>query len=63
MRQARSPKVHTYLSFYVASDSIAPQRSIFAESYDGGVNWDVKESREGPGHAVRLEATLDIPDN
>lgn len=53
----------TYVSFYVASDSVAPQRSIFAETYDGGVSWDVKESRGGPGHAVRLEATLDISDN
>ncbi len=53
----------TYVSFHIASDSVAPQRSIFAESYDGGVSWDVKESRGGPGHAVRLEATLDISDN
>jgi serine/threonine protein kinase len=58
-----SVEVATYVSFHIASDAVAPQRSIFAESYDGGLSWEVKESRGGPGHAVRIEATADISDN
>jgi hypothetical protein len=48
-----------YTSIHGAVDDIAPCRVVFAESYDGGVNWEVRESPSGPGLAVRIEAIAD----
>ncbi|MCI0389441.1 MAG: serine/threonine protein kinase [Acidobacteria bacterium] len=53
----------TYASLHIAFDDIAPQRSIFAESYDGGTSWEVKESRRGLGYAIRMETTANVSGN
>jgi len=40
-----------------ADASVAPQRTVFAESFDGGAVWDVPRDLTGVGRAVRIEAT------
>lgn len=48
----------TYASIHIATDAAAPRRSIFAESADGGITWETRESPEGPGIAVRIDASI-----
>ena len=54
LRPADLPK--TYVSIHVATDDVAPCRSIFAESDNGGEIWNTMESPSGPGLAVRIDA-------
>lgn len=49
----------SYTSLHSAVDRVAPRQVVFAESFDGGVNWEVEESPQGPGLALRIEAQME----
>jgi serine/threonine protein kinase len=45
---------NSYVSICTGSDEVSPQTITFAESFNGGENWVVKNSLRGPGLAIRV---------
>ena len=54
LKPADLPK--TYVNIHAATNDVAPRRSIFAESSDGGLTWERRESANGSGIAIRIYA-------
>lgn len=48
----------TCVNIHTATNDVAPRRSVFAESSDGGITWDMRESPNGPGIAIRIDASV-----
>jgi serine/threonine protein kinase len=56
LRPSNPPK--TYANIFVATQDVAPYRSIQAESDNGGETWKLRESSRGSGFAVRIDGKV-----